>query len=277
MIGVYRHWATIERPAAYLNRAVLNGCRDAGRRDARQRRLVRRLAEEPVDVSPREVLDDVLAALPFNQRAAVVLRYFESMPTAEIAIRRRIACRDRSDRGSIEHSPRRAKGPGMTDLEDRLRAHLRHRATLVAPDPQPQQVRAGVQRGEARARAVRRSSVAPPRGGGRGGRRGRRRKPGLCPHTRRCIADRPARGGSCRADHERLLVRGLRLLALWQLDAAAGLAGGAGRRPSSGGPLLPDRDPQPRRRERSTSIRSPRRARVPTPPSHASWRCTASR
>lgn len=85
MVAMYRRWATIEQPAAYLNRAVLNGCRDAGRRAARQRRLLVRLSERPRESGPRDVLDDVLADLPFPQRAAVVLRYFESRSTAEIA------------------------------------------------------------------------------------------------------------------------------------------------------------------------------------------------
>ena len=32
MVSVFRRWSGIDDPAAYLNRAVLNGCRDAGRR-----------------------------------------------------------------------------------------------------------------------------------------------------------------------------------------------------------------------------------------------------
>ena len=63
MVAVYRNWATLSAPGAYLNRAVLNGCRDA----------------------PSDVLTDVLAALPFNHRAAVVLRYYAGYTTDEIA------------------------------------------------------------------------------------------------------------------------------------------------------------------------------------------------
>jgi RNA polymerase sigma factor (sigma-70 family) len=85
MVGMYRRWSDIDQPAAYLNRAVLNGCRDVGRRAARQRRLMRRISERPDESTPRDVLDDVLAGLPFQQRAAVVLRYYESRTTAEIA------------------------------------------------------------------------------------------------------------------------------------------------------------------------------------------------
>ena len=85
MVGMYRRWSEIDQPAAYLNRAVLNGCRDAGRRAARQRRLIGRISERPGETAAPDVLDDVLAGLPFQQRAAVVLRYYESRTTAEIA------------------------------------------------------------------------------------------------------------------------------------------------------------------------------------------------
>lgn len=86
MVEVYRRWDGIDRPAAYLNRAVLNGCRDAGRRSATQRRLLGRLApsSQPTDETP-DVLDDALRTLPFIQRGAVVLRFYGGMSTNEIA------------------------------------------------------------------------------------------------------------------------------------------------------------------------------------------------
>ncbi len=84
MIGVYRNWATVREPGAYLNRSVLNGCRDAGRRRVRQRRLLARIGTETV-APPCDPLDDALARLPFRQRAAVVLRYYEQRSVAEIA------------------------------------------------------------------------------------------------------------------------------------------------------------------------------------------------
>jgi DNA-directed RNA polymerase specialized sigma24 family protein len=43
MTAIYRRWDGLDQPAAYLNRAVLNGCRDAGRRRASAGRLLRRL------------------------------------------------------------------------------------------------------------------------------------------------------------------------------------------------------------------------------------------
>lgn len=87
MAAMYRRWADVDEPGPYLNRAVLNGCRDHARRRGTQRRLLRRL--RPVDGAHRtgepDVLDDVLGRLPFNQRAAVVLRYYAGFTTEEIA------------------------------------------------------------------------------------------------------------------------------------------------------------------------------------------------
>ncbi len=52
MTGVFQRWATLDEPGAYLNRAVLNGCRDAGRRRASRGRLLLRLASGDRDAVP---------------------------------------------------------------------------------------------------------------------------------------------------------------------------------------------------------------------------------
>jgi RNA polymerase sigma factor (sigma-70 family) len=85
MVEVLRRWATLEQPGGYLNRAVLNGCRDAARRVQVRDRALHRLSPVGSASAEPEVLDDVLAELPFNHRAAVVLRYFLGMSTTEIA------------------------------------------------------------------------------------------------------------------------------------------------------------------------------------------------
>lgn len=85
LAAMYRRWGEIADPGPYLNRAVLNGCRDRGRRSAVQRRLVDRLRTGRTDGAERDVLTDVLRRLPFNQRAAVVLRYYAGYTTPEIA------------------------------------------------------------------------------------------------------------------------------------------------------------------------------------------------
>lgn len=84
LVAMLRRWDAIADPAPYLNRAVLNGCRDMGRRNVVDRRAIRKLrADEPA--LPDEVLFDVIARLPFNQRAAVVMRFYERMTETEIA------------------------------------------------------------------------------------------------------------------------------------------------------------------------------------------------
>lgn len=85
MIGVYRRWGQIDNPAAYLNRAVLNGCRDFGRREVTSAATIHRLRPNARDRAEFEILDDVLQGLPFNHRAAVVLRYYCGWSTRQIA------------------------------------------------------------------------------------------------------------------------------------------------------------------------------------------------
>jgi RNA polymerase sigma factor (sigma-70 family) len=85
MVGLYRRWDEVDRPAAYLNRSVLNGCRDSGRRSANQRRMLGRLVDRGADGEMRDVLDDALSGLPFLQRGAVVLRFYGGLSINEIA------------------------------------------------------------------------------------------------------------------------------------------------------------------------------------------------
>lgn len=81
---LFARWGSVTDPGPYLQRMVLNGCRDHARRTRRFRRLLPRLGTGG-STQPSEILWDVLAGLPFNQRAAVVLRYYESLSETEIA------------------------------------------------------------------------------------------------------------------------------------------------------------------------------------------------
>ena len=63
----------------------LNGCYQHGRNSSVQRRLAARLVDHDPTPVVGEILDDVLATLAFKHRAAVVLRYYGDMSTAEIA------------------------------------------------------------------------------------------------------------------------------------------------------------------------------------------------
>ena len=84
-IAVYRRWDTLDEPGPYLHMAVLNGCRGIHRQRSRQGRLLPRLVDRGAPASVDEHLDDLLAELPFNQRAAVVLRFYGGLTTEEIA------------------------------------------------------------------------------------------------------------------------------------------------------------------------------------------------
>ena len=84
-VAVFRRWDSLAEPGPYLNVAVLNGCRGFHRRRSRYERLLPRLLDRGTVPPVHERLDDVLAQLPFNQRAAVVLRFYGGLTTDEIA------------------------------------------------------------------------------------------------------------------------------------------------------------------------------------------------
>lgn len=89
LIGVYERWADLREPGAYLNRAVMNGCRDVLRRRESRRSIVDRLRPVDNDGAPSGgesvAMDRALAGLPFNQRAAVILRFYGGWTADEIA------------------------------------------------------------------------------------------------------------------------------------------------------------------------------------------------
>lgn len=89
-LALYQRWSTVADPGPYLNRSVLNACRDRARGDRRWRDVVPRLAAGSIGGGSgadgdHEILWDVIGALPFNQRAVVVLRFYEGRTEAEIA------------------------------------------------------------------------------------------------------------------------------------------------------------------------------------------------
>lgn len=83
-VELLRRWDDVRDPGPYLSRSVLNRCRDQARREATARRKLPLLLPDPEPGD--EVLWDALQALPFNHRAAVVLRYYHQLPQDEIAI-----------------------------------------------------------------------------------------------------------------------------------------------------------------------------------------------
>jgi len=90
-LGLLRHFDSVDSPAAYLRRSVVNR---AGRHRTRvlRERVLLAAAREPVQLPPD--LDEtwaLLARLPARQRAVLVLRFYDDLPEAEIA--RVLGCR----------------------------------------------------------------------------------------------------------------------------------------------------------------------------------------
>jgi len=107
-VHLHRRWDGVRDPRAYLHRSVVNACRSHHRRAWRER--PRPFQDEhrpppghrgsgvpgepdPVDAGVEQsrtddadVLSAGLAALPYRQRAALVLRYYADLPDAEIAV-----------------------------------------------------------------------------------------------------------------------------------------------------------------------------------------------
>ncbi len=88
--AMYRRWGEVNEPGPYLNRCVLNACRDAARKTGREHLTAR---PEPSHGERDEVdeLGDLLVTLPFRQRAAIVLRFYGGYSEDEIA--ETLACR----------------------------------------------------------------------------------------------------------------------------------------------------------------------------------------
>jgi len=82
---MYPKWSRVEHPQAYLRTAVVNACRSSFAR-AHTERVKLPLVDRPgtTDIAFDE-LADAVAALPYRQRAVLVLRYHEDLSEAEIA------------------------------------------------------------------------------------------------------------------------------------------------------------------------------------------------
>jgi RNA polymerase sigma-70 factor (ECF subfamily) len=88
-----RGWSTVTNHRAYLYRSVLNEARSHHRSTLRRRLREMRAATSEL-VPPAQVDVDVLAAvdkLSVQQRASVLLTYWEDLTPADVALRLRIS------------------------------------------------------------------------------------------------------------------------------------------------------------------------------------------
>jgi RNA polymerase sigma factor (sigma-70 family) len=83
-IRAHAHWDRIDHPKAYLRTAVVNACRSASRKAKRERSADALFVVEDVELEADEMFD-ALSSLPYRQRAALVLQYYEGLSHAEIA------------------------------------------------------------------------------------------------------------------------------------------------------------------------------------------------
>ncbi|MGH9116714.1 MAG: RNA polymerase sigma factor [Acidimicrobiales bacterium] len=95
-LGLSRNWERVENPGGYLRTSVVNLTRTAHRRSTRdreKRERAERVGRYQVVTNQPELDEtwDVLRRLPDRQRAAIVLRFYEDLPEAEIA--RLLRCR----------------------------------------------------------------------------------------------------------------------------------------------------------------------------------------
>ena len=83
-LRVHGAWDRVTEPRPYLRRAVVNACNSHHRRTRRQRQHAASLRVESVGLEAEEMAD-AIAALPYRQRAAIVLRFWHDCTEVEIA------------------------------------------------------------------------------------------------------------------------------------------------------------------------------------------------
>ena len=80
-----QRWGVLERPDAYLQRALMNASSNWNRRGRTATRKLPLLAVQHGDEMRFDELADAIARLPFRQRAVIVLRYYADLTESEIA------------------------------------------------------------------------------------------------------------------------------------------------------------------------------------------------
>jgi DNA-directed RNA polymerase specialized sigma24 family protein len=78
-------WGGLQTPGAYLRASIVNAARQHHRRSGMVRGKLPLLVSDGVGVDRFGELADVVAALPFRQRAVLVLRYYCDLSEREIA------------------------------------------------------------------------------------------------------------------------------------------------------------------------------------------------
>jgi RNA polymerase sigma-70 factor (sigma-E family) len=82
---VFPKWSRVENPDAYLRAAIVNACRSWQSRRVTERTKLPLVVSAVSTELAFNMLADAVAALPYRQRAALVLRYYAGLSEAEIA------------------------------------------------------------------------------------------------------------------------------------------------------------------------------------------------
>lgn len=91
-IRVHRHASSLDNPGGFLRTTTVNVCHNWHRSRGREALRMVRLGPPPASLSPEaRELDAMVAALPYRQRAVLVLRYWLDLTEADIA--RSLDCR----------------------------------------------------------------------------------------------------------------------------------------------------------------------------------------
>ena len=83
-VRLHPKWSTVEDHRAYLRRSVVNACHSHHRGLRRLRRLDLR-PNEPVELGAQRAVRRPRRPPPSSTRAALVLRFYDGLPDAEIA------------------------------------------------------------------------------------------------------------------------------------------------------------------------------------------------
>jgi RNA polymerase sigma factor (sigma-70 family) len=111
-IRVHRHASRLENPGGFLRTTTVNVCHNWHRSRRREALRIVRVGPPAESLSlEAQELDAVVAALPYRQRAVLVLRYWLDLSEADIA--RSLECRP----GTVKSLQARA----LADLRKELR------------------------------------------------------------------------------------------------------------------------------------------------------------
>jgi RNA polymerase sigma factor (sigma-70 family) len=95
---MHQKWSSVRIPNAYLRTSVVNGCRAHHRRVFRERAHFPELVTDSLSKESPMILDAV-TRLPYRQRVALVLRFYEDLPDEEIA--KALRCRPATVRSLV--------------------------------------------------------------------------------------------------------------------------------------------------------------------------------